>query len=501
LRNEAASGGVSPDRAARLGEILKEFTSAMAEGGDDLDSMARRAQKMRELTKQAADMALSPSWKEPEPEPGSRADWAISVLAPLKRYLLAEQGRSMLPSEEASTNTSLLRGLVETEAKIRAIAAAEGRVLALEGEVWRLALAVQEYARRYHLILARPDFAMARRHAKAKSLFVSGGADLLAAVKQLASSHDLELFSEAPRGDYAQERWNQLLSASVAVFDVGVPEGRARTQVCYELGLALALGKTSIVAARATQSLPFDVNIGAVRLSGERKVDADMLADALQEALGSIVWGGVATAGSGAGAREGLAWMERAVGPRLSDWTLRIAKQLAERSVDDAIAFRRSIEQLTGMLGADAPAILLPAWPPAYPDPQEKPRCFHVMPFRPTWAKPTRDLAEQVCNGRGWVYSRGDEADAQRIIPGIWNEIARASAVLVDITGHNPNVALELGLVHALGRPYRVVAQGFAEENMLDSLEKVQIHGYGSAPHYSNFAQVVEGLLESAPRV
>jgi hypothetical protein len=32
---------------------------------------------------------------------------------------------------------------------------------------------------------------------------------------------------------------------------------------------------------------------------------------------------------------------------------------------------------------------------------------------------------------------------------------------------------------------------------MFESLEKVQIHGYGSGPGYSMFAQVVEGLLES----
>jgi len=495
LRNEAATGRVAPDRAARLGDILNQFTTAMTEGGNDLDSMARRAQKMRDLTRQAMDMAMSPSWTELEPEPGSNAHWAVSVLAPLKRYLLAESGRSMLPSEEASAGTSLLRGLMEIEAKIRAAARDEGRVSAMEGEVWRLALAVQEHARRYHLMLARPDFPMARSHAKAKSLFVSGGADLRAAAERLASSQNLELYSEGHRGDYAQVRWNQLCSASVAVFDVGVPEGRPRAQVCYELGLALALGKLSIVAARHGQTLPFDVNISAISLSGDRKLDAELLAGALHQALGSIVWGGVAGAG-GAGAREGLAWLERAVRPRLSDGALRVAKQLAERSVDDAVAFRRSIEQLVGMLGADAPAILLPAWPPAYPD-ALKPRLFHVMPFRPTWAEATRNLAAEVCKRRDCVYSRGDEADAQRIIPGIWNEIARASAVLIDITGHNPNVALELGLVHALGRSYRVVAQGLAEEHMFESLEKVQIHGYGSRPDYSYFAQTVEGLLES----
>jgi nucleoside 2-deoxyribosyltransferase len=275
----------------------------------------------------------------------------------------------------------------------------------------------------------------------------------------------------------------------------GCPRVGQRAQVCYELGLALALSKPSIVTARPSQPLPFNVNIGAVSLSGERKVDSGVLTDALQQTLGTIVWGGTAGAG-GAGAREGLAWLERAVEPRLSDSTIRIAKQLAERSVDDAVAFRRSIEQLIGMLGADAPAVLLPAWPPAYPDPS-KPRLFHVMPFRPKWARATRDLAEDTSKRHGWVYSRGDEAEAQRIIPGIWREIARASAVLVDVTGHNPNVALELGLVHALGRPYRVVAQGPAEDHTFESLEKVRIHGYGGGPDHSNFLQVVEGLLES----
>jgi hypothetical protein len=82
----------------------------------------------------------------------------------------------------------------------------------------------------------------------------------------------------------------------------------------------------------------------------------------------------------------------------------------------------------------------------------------------------------------------------------IWCETARASAVLVDITGQNPNVALQLGLVHALGRPYRVVAQGDPEKANFPSLAKVQIHRYEGAPGFAGLAEAVEELLESAVR-
>jgi hypothetical protein len=120
------------------------------------------------------------------------------------------------------------------------------------------------------------------------------------------------------------------------------------------------------------------------------------------------------------------------------------------------------------------------------------------MPFRPSWAKATRDLAEAVCDTNGWSYVRGDEAEEQRVIRGIWSEIGRASAVLVNITGHNPNVALELGLVHALGCRYRVIAQGESEKHRFDSLEKVQVHSYGKEPGYRGFKDHVEKLLASS---
>lgn len=498
LKGDATTGRVSADRAAQLGEILEQFGAAMKEGGEDLDSLATRTHKMKELTKRVMDAGMTPSWGTPEPQPESHAGRLLPIFESLKRHLLAEKGRSMLPSEEAAAGTDLLMRLVKLEARVREAGAEEDqdRVAGLEGEAWRLAVDVHEYGRRYHLVLAQPDFAMGRKHARPKSVFLSGSEELHEVAKSLAKRDDLMLFADAGRGDLAQGRWNQLCSASVGVFDLGVPEGSERAQVCYELGLALALGKPSVVVADPRQRLPFDVNLKPIRLSGAVAARVESLDHAIRDALGSIEWGGYRSE-IGSAPSDALSWLHQCFGPRLTDGAIRIAVDMAERSRQDAVAFRRALEHLLGMLGADAPAILLSAWPPVYPQHDQKPRCFHVMPFRPDWSRPTRDLAEDMCRQKGWIYSRGDEAEAQRIIYGIWSEIGSASAVIVDITDHNPNVALELGVVHALGRPYRVIAQGDAEKHMFPSLEKVQIHSYAPSPPFSKFRDIVRNLLES----
>jgi hypothetical protein len=497
LQGDLADRRVSANKAAKLGGLLEKFGAALSEVGGDLDSLAGKVDRIRELTRQATDEALRPSWRTPEPEPGRRAHRLTAIFASLNRYLLSEAGRTMLPAQEAASCTDLLNRSFVLETSVREAASDDDRVSVMEEDVWRLALAVQEHARRHHLMLAHPDFASVRVHAAAKSLFVSGDERLQAVAERLVQRDGLQLLGEAGRGDLAQDRWNQLCAASLAAFDVSISAGPGQAQVCYELGLALALGKPSIVVARRGQSLPFDVNLKPLKLTGAPEQDANRLADAIEHALSTIVWGGSGGA-MGDMARDALKWLRRRYGERLSDGSLRIAFEMAEQQQDDAVGFRRSLERLFGMLGADVPTVLLSAWPPAYPHEEQLPRCFHVMPFRPKWSRPTRDLAVRTCERRRWEYTRGDEAKAQRIIQGIWSEIASATAALVDITGHNPNVAFELGLVHALGRPYRVLAQGEPEQHRFPSLEKVQIHAYGVGPNFPGFVEALEGLLASA---
>ena len=491
---ETESGRVSRARAEQLRDLLDSLGGAMTSDGDDLDSMMKRAAAVRKLMERAADYATTPSWGTGMLEPGSLTSRLVTIGSSLKRYLLADQARPMLPDEEQSQGMALFERGVRLEAGVRA--ADPDAVEGLAGDVWRWALDVQEHARRHHLVLAVPDFSMTDVHSSPRSAFVSGGEVLDRAFEGLTERTGVERVDESGRGNLAQDRWNQLRSASVAIFDVGVGEGPARAQVCYEMGLALALGKLTVVAGRPGAVLPFDVDLKPVPLSGDPDIDAGALILGLDHALGTITWGGTGRS-VGSTPVESLRWLEAGYGPRLTDGTNRIAHGQVRASVDDAVAFRRTMNHLLGMLGPDAPTLLLPAWPAAYPPANEPPQCFHVSPFRPAWSGAVKGLAEAACRRVGWQYKRGDDADAQRIIHGIWEEIGQASATVVDVTGHNPNVALELGLIHALGRPYRLLAQGEPEEHMFPSIEKLQIRSYGGPPDFQGFTEAVEELLGS----
>jgi nucleoside 2-deoxyribosyltransferase/tetratricopeptide (TPR) repeat protein len=497
LVKDTRAGIVSPSRASTVEAAFSKFQDAAASGGDDLDAMRERTHRMRELTRQFMDNLLEPSWSTPDPPSGSRAHRVAAMLDPLKRFLVAETGKAMLPSDVSAAGTSLLRRTFELESRSRESQQDELALSELERQAWRLAVEIQNHARRDHVMLVAPYFSTASSHSSAHTIFLSGGARI-ANVSRLID--DFRWLTEARAGDRATARWNQLVDATVAVFDVSEPDKKLRAQVCYELGLAIALGKPTVVVTHHSQSMPFNIRDDFPVLVLDEGVDAnaDKLRDQIWRSLGCILWGGHDTA-AGDGLRQGLAWLDARF-PVVLDGTLAIAREAVQRAVSEAdpVMFKRSMDQLSGLLGVSGPQLLLPAWPAAYPARNEKPRLFHVTPFRPEWAPKTRDLIAEVCDQRGWVYTRGDESEEQRIMRGIWSEIARASAVVIDLTDFNENVAVELGFVHALGRHHRIVTQGDPEESVFSSLGKMQIHRYSRLPHLAGLAEVVGTLLGTA---
>lgn len=499
LRQDEEAKTVSNDRAAVLGEVLAKFMNVAAGCEDDLPALAAKVDEMRALTHRIVDLVQAPSWPTPPPPAGSRAARLATVLAPLKRCLLGEQGRAMQPAQEKAATFDLLTRLMTLEPRIRELASDEGKLGDAEDATWRLARDVLDHARRHHLMLATPIFPTAASVAAPRTVFLSGGPELRAAAHRLVALDRLNLLEDATRGDRGRERWNQLCSATLAVFDVGVPQGAARAQVCYELGLAFALGKPTVITSRAKASLPFDIELQPIALTGDAALDAPVLRDALFRSLGAIVWGG-SEAHLGRGPANALDWLERRFRRRLSHGAPGVGVQLARRAADDAVAFRGALARVLGTLGADAPTALLPAWPPAYPPADGERRLFHVTPFGPPWAAATREIARAACQSRGWTYSRGDELEEQRVIRGIWTEIGRSSAVLVDLTGLNANVALELGLVHALGRPFRILTQGNPGIEVFESVAKLQVHAYGGGQGHPGLGGEVEALLASAEK-
>jgi len=498
VRSELASGRLPSYRSTALIQALDEMAAIDRMPRVTQNDISRQADRSRALKLRFRDIAANPTWGDNEANPLASAQNAIRILSGLTRYLFAEFELSMLGHDDSTRRLELFKRRVELEAAIRR-EHDDGRLVELEGDAWRLAVEIQEFARRNHATVATPVFAAKKAFGGARSLFVAGDESLIAATRILADRFGYDVHDRVTRGERAQGRWEQLSASTLGVFDVTAKDARVRAGVCYELGLALALGKPAvIVTGEGTRSrLPFDVTLEPVSLTGNATTDAEVVHAAIVDALGSVVWGGAHDT-AGAFASAALRRLDEEFAAEVSEGLPRQARVLANDNRDDPVAFRRALDQLLGILGPAAPSVLLPAWPPAYPRRDEAPRCFHVMPFGPAWANDAREAARAECSRHGWVYVRGDESNEQRIIPGIWLEISRASAILVDITGRTPNVALELGLAHALGRRCGIVAQGNPADHLFDGVDKTQVRGYEVGPPFHKLTSLVGALLEQA---
>ena len=118
-----------------------------------------------------------------------------------------------------------------------------------------------------------------------------------------------------------------------------------------------------------------------------------------------------------------------------------------------------------------------PWWSPDYPD-ENKPRLFHVMPFTPHWADEVSAITRAACKAASVNYVRGDEVAEPNVIRSIWEEIARATHVVVDLTGFSANVALELGIAHTLGKNVLMMGQGDPKAHLFKPISRIRAHGY-----------------------
>jgi len=153
---------------------------------------------------------------------------------------------------------------------------------------------------------------------------------------------------------------------------------------------------------------------------------------------------------------------------------MKVALDSARAAIDDPVQFRTAVGDLLGLGGAEAPQLLLPAWPARYP---QEPCCFHVMPFRAPWSDEVTRIAEEVCSGRA-TYVRGDRGEDPNVLRRIWSELSRSTHVVVDLTSFNANVALELGMAHTLGRNTRIVGQGDTVLRLFPSIAKLHVYRY-----------------------
>lgn len=483
LEQELAAGTVRADRAVAYRRMLDKIESAVAAKAPGAIAAAAAVQPMQEMIADFMPHLADPGTASLKATPRGRE--ILRYAGALKLAVLREAKRAPPTAATAEALGAVLDDL--TRAQTEAAAARDDDALAaLEATLLRPAARNwHDLALIRHALLARPLWQNNEVTREVNTLFVAGVDDLLPMIEDVCRGKRLQLDLARRLQNHGQRRWDALNASHVALLDLrGAPRipqlavqapkrARELTGAAYELGWALALGKPIVVLASPGEELPFDVDLSPLLIDGTDD-DASALARSLDEAFYVSQRDSRANAIPDAlaeldrltqdhpqrGAIEGMGWLDPALKSDPAGFAAAVPQVL--RTIDDA---QRQL--------------LRPAWPGVYPD-AARPSCFHVMPYRPDWAEEVSATARSVCRQAeiGLEYRIGKESDEGRIVHAIWDDLCRASVVLVELGGGNLNVMIELGIAHALGRPV-VLVQRLGEPDVRPlHIEKLRVHMY-----------------------
>lgn len=372
----------------------------------------------------------------------NRADRVIAALAELKFMLLGQGLHPEAGPASLAAATSMFTRLGRLTKRWQdSPGDAEAWALVERDEARPLAVDVLDFLRARHAYLAKPVWPGALPPVDASTLFYSGGEASLTALRCAARRIGMKVDPPAPPGaDFAAQRWRSLRRASVAVFDLA----GAAPKVFYELGMALASGAQLVLLAPHGSVVPFDVAQVVTRYADARDLE-QLLPDAI----------------------DGACYQVQVCAPR------RVANV-------DALTKREAL--CLGISKVDGAAVLCSRW--RYRPESATPRWFAVMPLRAgpnaRWAL----MARRLRSARPDVLPiRGDGAQGQEVIASIWDELCQATHISADLSGLNPNVCLELGVAHVLGRPTLLIGEAGTAARLgaeLPGAAKWRCHEYGA---------------------
>lgn len=474
LEAELKDEKVSSDRAETLRGVIGKLGSILSGAGDDLQELLDSGQKLRDLIATQFESAHYLSHGLPRPPDGSRAAELVELCWSVRRYLLEEMNRSGKGADESKEALDLNIRAAKVDKRIYEAGDDDSRAVTVDQEELRpLVLAVRKFSARMHPMIAQPIWPTARIPIDTTAVFYSGTTDLRHRVSKICNRIGLSVMG-APKGEsIANARWKQLRKAMITIFDFGFEDESELAAVAYELGIALALGKPLVVVSREERPLPFDVDVDPVILSGEPD-DHVKLASALDQ---SLVWTypRIRSKEVSITLDYVLAKYPRPQPDTYVDQTLRL---LADQHKEpDPLTVTRTMTKLVDFLDDGTTVLIYPVWSPVYPKAGHQ-SLFHVMPFRPEWADAAAMVARETCKAMGIDYVRGDEVEDPNVIRSIWEQIAQATHILIDLTGFNANVALELGIAHTLGRTTFLVGQGDTVEGLFPMIAKRRFHSY-----------------------
>jgi hypothetical protein len=321
----------------------------------------------------------------------------------------------------------------------------------------RLALDVRAFAQRHHLTVAKPIWGHVAATAMPDAVFYSGGANVGNLLQHACDHNRLTLLPQVGQGNPSRFRYEQLRGCHLAVFDMTsynrdreLESAADLAPVAYELGIALALGKAIVVVARKRNSLPFDVDVEPVCLEN----DGDLAA--MSRALDSVLYG-LQRGGAGDSVASTAAYVRQLPEVQEDAKARIVLSTLSADMQKDALATWHVLANALSHASMAGHMTVHPSWAASYPD-SVSPRCFHVTGFRP-WTRQTCEEVRLACERFGVAYVRGDEATSPDMIRAIWDEIGRATHVVVDLSALNLNAVMELGMAHTLGRNVLLIGQ------------------------------------------
>ncbi len=372
-----------------------------------------------------------------------------------------------------------------------------------------LAIEAQTWLHRNHVFLARPAFPTPAIDRDPNGLFYSGSDAVRAVIAKGANVLGLRFVEGARYDNPIHGRWNELRAAHIGVFDFtgySVLDDRGTldasqedellaaaapaARVAYELGWAYALGVPMLVVQCEGQALPFDVDVQAHTLLSGNTPNVPL------EPLWRTMYSPQRT-GAGTSVPETVDFVREQFSTHGAERVRKAAALIASTDFSrDATRLRDQLEGLTSDLGADAPTLLLPAFPGRYPT---APALFYACAFR-DWAKPAQQMARAVCAAERMVFRIGYERIQEDIIRAIWEDVCTSTHVLVDITNLNTNAVQELGMAQAVGRRVLVITQNRAPHAYFPAIAKIRTHLYDPANPSSmaSLRQVIDAFVTSS---
>jgi hypothetical protein len=304
-----------------------------------------------------------------------------------------------------------------------------------------LAQTLSAYARRYHIQVVRRSWPL--HHPDANACAIVAG-ERRGAIADAASAAALSVLSPQPGRAPDQDLWRQIAGSGMTVIDLKLSEKNTDwPRICYAAGLALAIGRNVLVITDCPADLPFDIFL--TRYEGDPRETA-----ALAEALGRVACHVSVSHVAPQIAVKAAAFATR-IDPPAEPRARHFAQRLADRAAalyTDPIAIKRAVLGYFAHRPGVPFSVELSWFLPAYPDPDQA-RCFHVEGFN--LIKWTSPAVKRGCEPH-LTYERGDTSPKLQIMDRIWEGIGRAALVVVDLTGLNPNVCLELAVAQVLGR-------------------------------------------------